>query len=162
MTSFISLAAPHVSINYEGKEYKLAPLTFKDLADYILWYQFKELRKAEKTTENFPPELRNKILSETYEKCLNKKYTDSEGKEYPLSWEMPELQVSLNEVDGIGYQLYLCLKHLNPEITEELADRIVTLETYKGILGKILIVQGLKPDINDEESQVGEVQSLNQ
>lgn len=162
MTTFISLAAPHVIIKYNNKDYKLSALTFKDFADYILWYQFTELRAAKIQTKDFPPELRNKILEETYQKCINKRYIDAEGKPHHLSWELPEIQESLNTIEGIAYQLYLSLRREQPEVTEEIADEIVTLQTYSEILGKILIVQGLEPDKDkDKESSEGEAKSLN-
>lgn len=161
MPTFISLAAPFITIKYEGKDYKLSALTFRDFADYILWYQFAELRAAKIQVADFPPEIKNKILEEAYNKCVNKKYIDAEGKSHPLSWELPEIQESLNSLEGIAYQLYLSLRREHPEVTEKIADEICTLQTYQDILGKILIVQGIKPD-EDKESSEGEAQSLNQ
>lgn len=167
MTTFISLAAPHVEIKYKEKVYKLCALTFKDFAEYVLWYQFKELRDAEYATKNLDDSIKEPILKEAYSNCVKKCFIwkDEHGvdQKAPLSWEQSEVQESLNSVEGIAYQLFLSLRHNHPDVTEQLADEIVTLQTYQQILGKILIVQGLSPEENKEKDNfLGEVKSLNQ
>jgi hypothetical protein len=62
MPDFISLMGPDVSIEYDGKKYNFGALTFKDMAEYVLWYQYKEVEEAEITTQKLPKNIREKIL----------------------------------------------------------------------------------------------------
>jgi hypothetical protein len=92
MPDFISLMGPDVSIEYDGKKYNFGALTFKDMAEYVLWYQYKEVEEAEITTQKLPKNIREKILEETYERCRNKRWivkderTGEVVKEQFISW----------------------------------------------------------------------------
>lgn len=153
MTSFISLIGPAVDIEYQDKKYNLSPLSFRDFAAILLRYQFKELNDFKKLEDTLSSELYKQKEKEILEFCLNKKYKDSSGKEFPLSWEMPEVQKFSETHEGIAYQFYLSLKHKHPDVTEKIADEICAIQTYQDILSKLLVVQGL---VTDEDSQMGE------
>ncbi len=154
LTSFISLAAPHVSIKYKDKEYYFTALTFQDCAAYILWYKYKEYHEDEEQLKDAPDELRINKLAEIFDKCSNKVW-EVDGKTLPLSWETPEIQDSTNTPDGIIYQAYLALRHKHPDLTLKEADEIVTLETYEKVMQKLLEVQGLY----NKDSSLGEANS---
>jgi hypothetical protein len=152
MGSFISLMGTDVEVVYGDKTYKLAPLRFKEVAEYLLWYQYRELEVAKETTKNLPEELKRDILRATHEECKNKRWVikDTETgdivKETFLSWETPEVQESLNTPSGISQQVYLALKINHPEMTLDLANRICQLETYEKILNKVHEALGLTPE----------------
>jgi hypothetical protein len=159
--TFIGLVSPKVPLNaipHEGKLYYLSPLTFKEMAEYVLWYQYSELEKQEIVTRNLPQEVRNKILADTHTECKNKvwEYEDEHGakKQVPLSWETPEVQQSCNTLEGIQEQLYLGLRVNHPDITKEQVCKIVTLENYSKMLDKILTAMGISPELYDETQEV--------
>lgn len=156
--SFIGLAAPPNVIVHNGKQYYLSPLSFKEMAEYVLWYQYSEVEKQEIITKNLPREVRNNILERTHEECRKKvwRYEDDKGatKEVPLSWETPEVQASVNTLEGIQQQLYLSLKVKHPEITKEDACRIVTLDNYAKMLDKMLTAMGMVPELYDETAEI--------
>jgi len=154
--SFLGLMGPNIEIEYEGKKYKLAPLSFKEVAEYVLWFKYKEVEEAEFATKNFSPELRQEILSETYKRCRDKIWETASGEKHNISWEMPEVQDSCLTIEGIAQQLYLSLKVNHPEVTKEMCSRIVSLETYSNtILDKLLEVNGMKP--NPQTEHLGEL-----
>ncbi len=158
--SFLSLMGEHINLEVGDKTYKLAPLGFAEMAEYLLWYQYKEVEDAEKVTKSLSPEMRQKILKDTYDKCKNKcyKYTDSNGEEKtaPLSWEMQEVQDSSSSVEGLGYQIYLSLKINHPEIKKEDVSKIVTVKTFNDLFDKFMQLQGVSPlDQSDGEPKSG-------
>jgi hypothetical protein len=156
--SFLGLASPLNSIEYKGKTYYISALTFKEMAEYVLWYQYLELEKQEIVTRNLPPELREEILRDTHKACKYKvwKYTDEKGaeKEAPLSWETPEIQDSCNTLEGIQQQIYLAIRIKHPEVTKELIGEIVTLENYNYHLNKLLTAMGWTPELKDETKEI--------
>ncbi len=156
--SFIGLAGPLNVIIHEGKQYFFSPLTFKEMAEYVLWYQYSELEKQEIVTRNLPQELRNDILAKTHEECRRKvwKYIDEHGAERdkPLSWESPEVQESCNTLEGIQQQSYLSLRIKHPELTKEKTCEIVTLENYSKMLDKMLAAMGMLPELKDERKDL--------
>jgi hypothetical protein len=153
-----------IEISFENKTYKLGPLTFKDLAEYVLWYQYKELEDALIITKDLPDELRLSILKETHERCRTKRWilkdenTGDIVKETFLSWETPEVQQSTETPDGIAQQCYLSLRVNHPDITKELAWRICQPKVINEILDKILQAQGLSREkiLTAEEKLPGE------
>lgn len=160
--SFLSVMAPDTEIEYDKKTYKLGALTFRDIAEYVLWYQYKEIEEQEIATKCLPQHIRDKILEETHEKCKNKRWIikdESTGDTIStnfLSWETPEVQQSTSTIEGIRQQCYLSLRVNHPEIRRELADRIVTPLTFNKILEKILAAQGLLKEQLGDNNQVGE------
>lgn len=154
--SFLSLVGPGIDIEVNGKTYKISPLSFNEMAEYIQWYQWKEFEEAKLHAKDLPPEMKDRKLEEAYEKCRTKRYTfvedtTGETKQEPLSWETPEVQESQSTVDGIAYQLYLSLKINHPEIKLSNVSKIVTLQTYKEIFDKILVINGLSPEDDFEK-----------
>jgi len=149
--SFVGVMFPDIDVEFEGKIYKFSPLNFKLIAEYIIWYQYRDLEIAKETTKGLPESLRNKILEETYERCRNKKWVEKDDNdivvfEKPFAYDTPEILKSFNTPEGIAQQAYLSLKGNHPEITHDLANRICKLKTYEEILGKISLASGLTPD----------------
>ena len=158
--SFLSLMGDHIDLKVGDKTYKLAPLGFAEMAEYLLWYQYKEVEEVEKTTKCFSPAMREKLIKDTYDKYKAKcyKYTDENGEEKtgPLSWETQEVQDSGLTVEGLGYQIYLSLKINHPEINREGVSKIVTLKTFNDLFDKFMQLQGVSPvDISDGEPEPG-------
>lgn len=163
MPSFVSLMGPDVEIKYEDKTYRLGAITFKDMAEYVLWYQYKEVEETEIVTTKLPKNIREDLIKQAYERCRNKRWivkdenTGDIVKENFLSWETPEVQESANTLDGIAFQCYLSLRVNHPEITRELANRICTPVTMDRVMAKILQAQGLtKEKIHSGEDNLGE------
>ena len=134
--SIFMLGKASVSISDKaGETYKLSPLGFREIAEYILAYKYKEVEEAEYATQHLSPESRKIELDKVYEGCKNKKWTyldenSGEEKTAELSWETPEVQESVNTIWGIQQQLYLALRINHPRITKEKASEIVSLHTY--------------------------------
>jgi hypothetical protein len=164
--SFIGLSAPVNLIEYQGTYYKLAPLSFKEMAEYVLWYQYSELERQQIVTKPLPSDVRDRILLETHEKCRNKvwRYTDEHGanKEAPLSWETPVVQESCNTLEGIREQIYLSLKVNHPEMTKDLACKIVTIENYQNLLNRLMTAMGIVADLYDETKELAKKLNPNQ
>jgi hypothetical protein len=156
--SFMGLASPLNVIIHEGKQYFLSPLSFKEMAEFVLWYQYSELEKQEIVTKILPEEVRNQVLKETHESCRTKvwKYVDEHGanREAPLSWETPEVQASCNTLEGIQQQIYLSLRIKHPELTKAQVNKIVTFESYNAMLNKLLSAMGMIPELNDETTEL--------
>ena len=149
--SFVGVMSPNVEIEFEGKKYKFGAVGFKELAEYVIWYQYRELEIQKQVTKDLPQNLRDKILEETHQKCRDKRWIekDEEGNiifERLLQWDTPEIQQSLNTIEGIAQQAYLALRINHPEITYDLANRICKLTTYEEIASKLLLASGLTPD----------------
>ncbi len=156
--SFLALAKIDIEIESDGKKYKLGALSFKELAEYVLWYQYKDLEDAKVTTKDLPDDLRNKILEETFNKCKTKRYEyfeNGEKKSGPLSWEIPEIQESMSTCEGIAQQFFLSARIHHPNITKQEISKIVNLANYKEILNKLYEVNGMGAS-EVETTSVGE------
>lgn len=147
--SFVSLVGTDVEIEYDSKKYKLGALTFKEIAEYLIWYQYRELEIAKETTKGLPDDLKKDILLKTHEECKNKRWiikdetTGEIVKETFLSYECPEIQESLNTPVGIMYQAYLALKINHPDMTLDLSNKICSLKTTADVLSKLNEAAGL-------------------
>lgn len=155
--SFVGIMFPDIEVEYQDKRYTFSPLNFKLIAEYIIWYQYRELDIAKETTKGLPESLRNKILEETYERCRAKKWIEKDENgtvifEKPFAYDTPEILKSFDTPEGIAQQAYLCLKNNHPEMTYDLANRICKLATYEEIVNKIKTASGLTPDDNMGES----------
>ncbi len=150
-------ACVHVT-DKSGETFTLSPLGFREIAEYVLAYKFKEVEEAEYATQGFPPDLRKTKLDEAYERCLAKRwvYTDSntgEEKSTELSWETLEVQDSCNTIWGIERQLYLSLRIKHSKITKEKVSEIVSLKGYDAIFKKVMVATGF---FSEEETNEGD------
>ncbi len=158
-TSIFAFGKACVSVKDKGGEtFTLSPLGFREIAEYVLAYKFKEVEEAEYAIINFPPDLRKIKLDEAYERCLSKRYiyTDEnsgEEKSSELSWETLEVQESCNTIWGIERQLYLSLRIKHPKITKEKVSEIVTLHSYDAIFKKVMVATGF---FSEEEKNGGD------
>lgn len=161
--SFISMIGPDLEIISDaGERYTLSAFSFTEMAEYVLWYQFLDVENVIATTKDYPKEVRDRLIYEAHERCRNKsyKYLDAvtgEEKEAAISWENAEVQESCMTVEGIAQQLYLSLKINHPNLKKADVSKIVTLASYKEVLDKILIINGLIEPGSEEEVE-GELQ----
>lgn len=150
--SFIGVMSPDVEIEFENKKYKFSALNFKTIAEYVIWYQYRELEIQKQVTKDLPVELRDKILVETHKKCQEYRWIIKDTEtgeitgEYPLAWDCPEVQQSIRTPEGIAQQAYLSLKNNHPDMTYDLANRICQIKTIDEVLNKITLASGLTPD----------------
>ena len=154
-----ALMGADVKIEYEGKNYTLGALTLKDVAQFVLDYQFRDYEIAKQRTKGLSPELADKIVHEEYIKCRDKRWVkiDTNGAtEFTkfFSWETPEVQLFSKTEEGLALQLYYSLKINHPEVTQELAAKIVGLKRINEIFEKIMMAQGLA--VEDKEVTLGE------
>ncbi len=156
-------ACVHVT-DKSGETFTLSPLGFREIAEYVLAYKFKEVEEVGYVVQNFPPDLCKVKLDEAFERCLAKKcvYTDEnsgEEKSSELSWETLEVQDSCNTIWGIERQLYLSLRIKHPKITKEKVSEIVSLKGYDAIFKKVMVATGFfsEKEINegDDDEDLG-------
>lgn len=140
----------------EGKEYRLSPLGFKEISEYVLAYKYKEVEEAKFATKDFTPTARQQEIDKVYAECKAKRWTymdkdSGEEKVTELSWEAPEVQESCNSIWGISEQLYLAIRMNHARITREQASALINLHSYSLILNKLMVVNGFT-----EEESTGE------
>lgn len=125
---------------------KFAPITLADWAEFTWYYKYAPLREAEFATKDFPPEMRRSILKEVLDECKNRKaeYVNPENPqeviEAPISFEHPDVQVFIQQPEGMIYLFYISLRHNNPSLTLKKVEEIATDEFTNKFLD--LVVKG--------------------
>jgi len=156
-----ALMGADVKIQYEEKEYKLGALTLKEIAQFVLDYQFRDYEIAKERVKGLSLELANKIINEEYVRCRDKRWIELDDNGAIiftkfLSWETPEVRAFANTEEGVALQLYYSLKVNHPEITRDFAIKIVNVKSLNEIFNKIMLAQGLLQEDLNKEPNLGE------
>lgn len=123
MTILKTLKQPDLVIeDKNGKQYSLAALSFKQLGEYIYWWQFREYTEAKRLNVD------KDLLEKIYDRCRDKK----------LGIEHPEIPASMLTPEGISKLVYLMLKPNHPEITEDKVADLVDLTNIDLIANDLL------------------------
>lgn len=127
-------------IECKGETYLIAPLEVSDLGKLETWVSELPLRKAKRQIEvlgdSLTPEIKEKILNEAIEKSNNQIDISSE-----------KAQAALESLAGVGYLLFLSLRKNHPEIKENEAIDLISMDTLKDVKDKLDLSNSLFPTI---------------
>lgn len=146
---FVPMFAKKVEITgADGNKYLVAPITFSDCAEYIMWFKWLPFEEGKRRTKDLDNELRAQLLSELFDECSKK------------VWQIDDALImeSLTSITGINKMMHLSLRHHYPDMTEEMVSHIVTPNNYTEILDKVSEISGLA----DKENKASEGNSEGQ
>jgi hypothetical protein len=131
------------SINFEigGKEYKLSPLTFADFGTFENWLRGNRIKEA---LAALPDEAGENLRVTTIRQLAD----------MPISTAAVMAAMS-DSFSGIGYVVYLSLKHNHPEMTYEDVCSLVTMENVYDIQAIMLAQSGNESDQEETADQGG-------
>lgn len=150
MYDFISIVGPDTEfVGADGKTYRLSPLGFGEIAEYILWYQYKEYTDFKAVMEQAPlsPDLRSQQELEVFKRCQEKK----------LAPESRELIESYTTNDGIEMQLYLSLRASNPKFKRSDLSKIINQTNLLSTFKKLEAITGIFPVQEANKETPGEL-----
>lgn len=156
-----ALMGADVKIKYEDKEYILGQLTLKEISQFVLDYQFRDYEIAKERTKGLSPEVAESIIREEYARCRDKRWVEYDNNGAIiftkfLSWETPEVQAFTKAEEGLALQLYYSLRVNHPEVTKDLAAKIVDLKGLNEIFQKVMLAHGLVAEDLNKEPDLGE------
>ena len=129
----------------DNKDYIFSALTIGDLADYCLWFQFKELEDYKRVSSEFVSSASvSKFEKEIYERCLRRRIEFSDD----------IVIQSFGSIDGIIRQLYLSIRKHDTQKNIKSSDitNIVLPEDFKMIKDKISFLSGIV--VEEEEDEI--------
>lgn len=167
MALFEIISTP-IEVDYQGKLYKLSPLSLKQYARYCFMYKYKELEELLGVRDMLSTQLFEEKRREVYEKCSKKgwMYFDSNSgdeKFAEFSFECPEIRQSLLTDWGTEKQLLLSIQIEHPEVDSNLLAKIIPMHKWGEILLQFLQINGLLRNQEEEdENDPLETENLNQ
>lgn len=121
----------------DGERYKLSPLNFSQLNEYILWYKFKEYNEAKQLGI-----IDRDLLKTIYERCASKDF----------SFTSPELIASMISPEGCKQLIFLMVKKNHPNVTQSDIDNIIDVLNYEDIATTVLNQAGYGGNKNSEDN----------
>lgn len=122
-----------------GEEYVLGPIGLAELGELQSYFVRKPLEDAIKASEGMDESVRELMVSKAWDEYhrLRAQPADMES-----SFE------AMSNVDGLRYLVYLGLKKNHPDMTEESAARLVTLDNIDQITKMLDTASGLDDSEN--------------
>jgi len=137
MAKLTDAAKAVLMFDFEGREYRLSPLDYKDLGELERWVETlpyeRARRKLEALGDMATPEMKKQIIA------------DAEAIAQTSGIESETYVRAIATLTGTAYCLYLCLRHEHPDITRDIAASIVTIDKLVEWQERIDRVSGLSP-----------------
>lgn len=126
-------------IKHEGKEYTLSPVSVGALGEFVGWAKnlpFDDLaERVEQIEKHGLPcsdEMKEGWVQEAVELSKELEHINK-----------PACQALMQDIRGVRFILWQSLKVKHPDMTQELAESLVTVEALQGIQAKLDNVSGL-------------------
>ena len=132
--SLSNAAGKGVTLTIRGKEYKINPLTVRDLAEFEAYVRSKRLRMFLGESGNMPVEERAKIVRE----LCGQPPTDT------------EVAAEMSTLDGVRFLLWKALARSDPALTLDSVGDLVGVDNLNEVSGVLQAVSG-----TDEENPTG-------
>lgn len=137
-SEFAALCKPEIPFEgADGKEYTLSPLGFKEIAEFCIWFQFKEYNQAKQLGVD------KDKLNEIYEKCKND----------PVSFEEERVLKAVIFPDGISKVLYYSLRIKHPNLKEADVSKIINMDMTAIIEQALCQTFGLVSTKKEEDNE---------
>lgn len=135
--------APYIHRGADGKDYTFSPLGFRELGQYVNWYQFRRYHIARENG------LDKAELRAIYDECSQN----------TINLTSPEVLASFTTLDGIAKLLYLSIKIKHPNVSESDLSSIISFEDFVALSGEVLNITGLaNASVDNGEESLGELQ----
>ena len=114
------------TLTYQGKAYRLSPMTFETQAFFEVWLEKRAFEGAKRAAKHLPAADAERLLTQVTRDVAAGVY----------SFGGPVSRDASQSVPGIKYLVYLCLLKEHPDVTEDLVDKILdeqmeeALETF--------------------------------
>lgn len=117
----------------DGKEYKLAPLTLRDLGKFVSWVKFKPYREA------VEQDLPRKELDRIYEDCkrgkVKEEIAEGEYEEYDIHIQSSIVLSAMSSIEGAIKLFELSMQKHHPDV---LFDEVCDEDTLTKIQDELL------------------------
>lgn len=127
-----------MELEHNGETYILAPLEVSDLGRIEVWIAELPLRKAKRQLLA----LGDVVTEEVTTRVLNDALAKSDSQ---INISSDEAQAELNSLAGVGFLLYLSLRKNHPEIEEQDALDMLTMETLSDFKDTLDLANSLFP-----------------
>lgn len=130
--------------SFDDITYEFSPLTLGNLADFCLWFQYKELHDFKYNASQYlDADIRKEMQKELYKKCASKTY----------KLDDPEIAASMMTCEGIIQQLCLSLKRKHPDMTYDKVQEIIPIDDLNHVIKNVYRISGLGPATDDEKEE---------